>query len=370
MFNYGTDDNIAQYLTNNQTVNLYEGGFRYNPVLYNTTGTASLSTYALTSSITSTTTITTPSYTTISGSDPNYWPTFTIGSIYAQFPGSLIMPVTHSGVSGGTSTAAVTVYWSVFNLTLGSSHPSYSYTGVGARSGIASGQSDPYKYVTSIPSNYSGSGLWQTSDSYSSSIVSEVKTNPSGGTTTTTSYLSSLTDNNSMWVVSASISGDHIIRLSATQSLYYGGFTFSSPYPGIETPISLFSLNQMDLIRLYNLTSSWGNYNQSEYRVKSVSYGTTDPTFTFPIESTSSYYCFVTLDRNINPNETVSNTIPGYISRYIVLKRSPDETNLIFAFSGSSNIINDGLVFPKYIDQAVRDNSGNVVKSLKQQNLI
>jgi hypothetical protein len=370
LFNYGTDDNIAQYLTNNQTVNLYEGGFRYNPVLYNTTGTSSLSTYALTGSITTTTTITTPSYTTISGSDPNYWPTFTIGSIYAQFAGSLIMPVTHSGVSGGTSTAAVTVYWSIFNLTLGSSHPSYSYTGVGARSGIASGQSDPYKYVTSIPSNYSGSGLWQTSDSYSSSIASEVRTNSSGGTTTTTSYLSSITDNDSRWVVSASISGDHIIRLSATQSLYYGGFTFSSASSGIETPISVFSLNQMDLIRLYNLTSSWGSYNQSEYRVKSISYGTTDPTGTYPIESTSSYYCFVTLDRNINPNETVANTIPGYISRYIVLKRSPDETNLIFAFSGSSNIINDGLVFPKYISQAIRDNSGNVVKSLKQQNLI
>ena len=104
--------------------------------------------------------------------------------------------------------------------------------------------------------------------------------------------------------------------------------------------------------------------------MKSLYYGTTDQYSTFPIESTSSYYYFVYLDRNINPNETATNTIPGYISRYIVLKRSPDETNLIFAFSGSSNITDDGLVFPQYINPIARENSGNVVKALKQQNLI
>jgi hypothetical protein len=294
----------------------------------------------------------------------------TLGSLYSGFPSNLLMPVTFSGVSSSPTTKQVTVYWSIYNLTLGPSHPSYSYTGVGSRTAIPTSTFSPYKYVQSIPSNYSGSGLWDASHTYSSSILSEVAYNPAGGTTTTTTYSSSITDNDSRWVVSASVNGDHIIRLSATQSLYYGGFTFSSASSGIETPISAFSLNQMDLIRLYNLTSSWGNYNQSEYRVKSVSYGTTDPTGTFPTESISSYYWFVTLDRNINANETAANTIPGYISRYIVLKRSPDETNLIFAFSGSSNIINDGLVFPKYISQAVRDNSGNVVKSLKQQNLI
>jgi hypothetical protein len=171
--------------------------------------------------------------------------------------------------------------------------------------------------------------------------------------------------------VSQSISGDHIIRLSATQSLYYGAFTFNSNASGLETPVTKFSLDQMDLVRLYNLTSSWGSYNESEYRVKSVYYGITDPLGTFPVDSgEANFYYFISLDRNVNPKETATNTIPGFISKYIVLKRSPDETNLIFAFSGSSNVAADGLVFPKYIDPVVRENSGNVVKALKQQNLI
>ena len=116
----------------------------------------------------------------------------------------------------------------------------------------------------------------------------------------------------------------------------------------------------MDLIRLYNTTSGWGSYNESEYRVNEVSFG----------NSGSVSFVDFTLDRTLNSKETDSNTIPGYISKYIVLKRSPDETNLIFAFSGSSNVTDDGLVFPKYIDPIARENSGNVVKALKQQNLI
>ena len=33
-------------------------------------------------------------------------------------------------------------------------------------------------------------------------------------------------------------------------------------------------------------------------------------------------------------------------------------------------LVENGLLFPQYIDPIVRDNAGNVVKALKQQNLI
>jgi hypothetical protein len=372
LFDYAPDNNMAQYLTNNQNVSLYEGGFRYSPILFNIAGTTALSYYDLDSPIAITNTVNTPKYTVINKGDANYFPNvFTSGGPLKPGlgdPNDLYLGITASGVLPNPSTLPVIVTCIVFNKDLDVSNPYYSfgaYFTIPTNTGI-------YRFEQYIPYDYQING-WDLSVSginFSASINSETSYDAGGSSTTTTSYSSSLIDNDARWIVSQSISGDHIIRLSTTQSLYYGGFTFSSASSGLETPVTKFSLDQMDLVRLYNLTSSWGSYNESEYRVKSVYYGITDPLNTFPTESTDSYYYFISLDRNVNPKETATNTIPGFISRYVVLKRSPDETNLIFAFSGSSNVAADGLVFPKYIDPVVRENSGNVVKALKQQNLI
>jgi hypothetical protein len=388
LFNYDPNSNMAQYLTDNQTVNLYEGGFRYSPILFNVSGALSIGYYALTASVTTTSTVTTPSYTTLTSGSFNYWASDTLGTnspgvqnqsgLWSSYAGFLRMPVTFSahGNNIGSSNKQTTVYYSIFNTSLYADDMNYFYSTFFT---VPINTSAPWKFQQTIPESYSGSigvptpnggTAWLPTHNYSSSILIEEEYNPSGGTTTTTSYSSSIIDNDSRWIVSSSISGEHVIRLSATQSLYYGGFTFSSASSGLETPISNFSLSQMDLVRLYNLTSSWGSYNESEYRIKNVYSGNRDPLGAFSLDGTSNTYYFITLDRNINPNETAANTIPGFISRYITLKRSPDETNLIFAFSGSSNITDDGLVFPKYIDPVARENSGNVVKALKQQNLI
>jgi hypothetical protein len=57
--------------------------------------------------------------------------------------------------------------------------------------------------------------------------------------------------------------------------------------------------------------------------------------------------------------------------RYIVWKHVPDETNVMLRYNPKdATLVENGLLFPQYIDPPVRDNSGNVVKALKQQNLI
>ena len=57
--------------------------------------------------------------------------------------------------------------------------------------------------------------------------------------------------------------------------------------------------------------------------------------------------------------------------RYIVWKHIPDETNVMLRYNPKdSTIVENGILFPQYIDPLVRDNSGNVIKALKQQNLI
>jgi hypothetical protein len=59
------------------------------------------------------------------------------------------------------------------------------------------------------------------------------------------------------------------------------------------------------------------------------------------------------------------------ICRYIVWKHLPDETNVILKYNPKdSTLVENGLLFPQYIDPVVRKNSGNTVKALKAQNLI
>ena len=125
------------------------------------------------------------------------------------------------------------------------------------------------------------------------------------------------------------------------------------------------------MIRLYNYTSSWGR--TGEYTINEVN---------------TSYNGFVsfTVDRDVNYSDTKDFGVamqdayengpsPTYgsgsvIESYVILKLIPDETNIILDFNSTSNIQSDGILFPKYIDEAVKLNSGNIIKSLTQQNLL
>lgn len=348
LFNYDPTNNMAQYLTNNQEVNLYEGGFRYTPILHSTDGSTNNKVYSLTSPITVTTTTTTPSYTYLSPTDQGYWGS--ISSNLASFPGILIVQFTASAKVTPDATQDTYLRATVTNTGRPwlAPYDTFTYTKL-----IPAAQTSPYSYAVNIPTSPYN---WVVGDSITVSIDQEYFYNSSGGSITSSAYVTSVTDSDNRWYAI----DDQTIRLSATQSLYYNKFIELNTAAGLETPVQTFSLAQMDLVRLYNTTSSWGNYNQSEYRVNNI----------YSQVSGSVTYYYFTIDRPLNPKETDTETIPGYISKYIVLRRSPDETNLILAFSGSSNITDDGLIFPKYIDPIVRENSGNVVKALKQQNLI
>jgi hypothetical protein len=62
---------------------------------------------------------------------------------------------------------------------------------------------------------------------------------------------------------------------------------------------------------------------------------------------------------------------PYRVCRYVVFKHVPDETNVMLRYNPKdSTLVEEGLLFPQYIDEKVKDNAGNTVKSLRQQNLI
>jgi hypothetical protein len=348
LFNYDPNNNMAQYLTNNQNVNIYEGGFRYSPILHSTDGSNNNKVYSLNTPIEVTTTTSTPSYTYLAPTDQGYWGSVTV--VMSAPPGILLLNFTASAKV--TPNAAQDTWVNV--LVTNTARPWLApYDTFSHTEQIAAAQSSPYYYTVNIPTSPYN---WVMGDTLTVSISQEYFYDNTGASISSSAYYTSVTDSDSRWYAV----DDRTIRLSATQSLYYNQFIELNTAAGLETPISNFSLDQMDLVRLYNSASAWGNFNQSEYRVNNI----------YSEVSSSVTFWYFTLDRELNAKDTDTYAIPGYISKYIALRRSPDETNLILAFSGSSNITDDGLIFPQYIDPIVRDNSGNVVKSLKQQNLI
>ena len=363
LFDYTPGDRLAQFLTDNQNVDVYEGGFRYSPILYSTDGVTNNKVYSLTEPSSSDTTVSVPAYFYLTNTDQGYWnfSTATLTNPNPYSPSTVLISATFNAKVAMTGSNSTEISLNVKN--------NDRYTGVNPSTdeftmNITLGYtlSAPTTVTTYIPSYYYEDAGWQGGDSLTVTVNYE-RFYSSGGTSIQSNYTTAITDLDSRWYAIDSRN----IRISATQSLFYDKFIESTTVAGIETPNAPFYLQQQDLVRLKNNNASWGTFNESEYRVNEISFGSyTD--ITAATNGTIRFAQF-SIDHDINPGDTDTG-IPGYITNYVVLRQSPDETNLILTISGSSNITDDGLIFPKYIDPIVRENSGNVVKALKQQNLI
>ena len=58
------------------------------------------------------------------------------------------------------------------------------------------------------------------------------------------------------------------------------------------------------------------------------------------------------------------------IKRFIILKKVPDETNIVLDFAKQEGRTSSGIVLPADIPKSLQDKAGNIVKELKSQNLI
>jgi len=340
LFNYDNTNPYIQRLANNSNFTIYEGGYRYSPILFRVSESNNVGFY-LDNPIEITSTVSNPGGRVYSAPSAEYtlanWSS--LYNINNQF-GQNIYGYTAS-CAGGTSpiTENLTVYWQMTPT-----NPGSGYTTINGQIERAIGQTLPF-YITVGGASY-----------YNPPQITNVQKWVAGtpSTITTTQFIDEIVDQDPCWYAI----DNRTIKLSLTQSAYYDNFIFSGSYPGIDTPVFTFFLENMDLIRLYNTSS--GFTPKSEYRVLSAS----------PLEdSTGSFWTF-TVDKDINPLDTKLGQFPSQICRYIVLKRIPDETNVILNYNLKTPITQDGILFPQYIDPDVRDNSGNVIKSLRQQNLI
>ena len=351
LFDYNPQNADAQYLTNNASVTLYEGGFRYSPTLFNVEGSSTL-TYNYLIPIISTQTVSGSGGTTYGPPSAAFevanW-TSNIFFVYKPQFSQFVAEITSSCATSPTTEDLRLTYTAVptsLGLTYGYTNFSISYN-------TPSGS-----VVSPIGSSAVKTLMFISNAYYQTPTLTSVEkaTTGTGGDITTNAYITKVTDLNPSWKKNNDY--NNVVRLSATQSINYGSFIQSGSYPGLEVPVFPLLLEVNDMIRLYNFTSSLFDRN-SEYRVVNV--------FGAQTGSDGITYTNVTLDRNLD----LTNFSSSYdIPRYMVLKHIPDETNLILDFNATYDIPTDGLVYPQYLSERIKENSGNVIKSLKQQNLI
>ena len=126
----------------------------------------------------------------------------------------------------------------------------------------------------------------------------------------------------------------------------------------METPVFPAFIELGDMLKLRNTASGW--LEEEEYTITGIQ----------EVTDTTGSFVYMSLNREINPACTTNGSIPGNICKYIINKHVPDETNVILRYSPRSNITEDGLLFPQYVDPLVKDESGNIVKALRAQNLL
>jgi len=347
LFKYDPLRPYIQKLTNNSNFTIYEGGFRYSPMLFNISGNESM-TYSLNDPSSSVITTTVPSYEIIYAGNNNYWPTLTPSTIVD--PGIYPPPtlnIVASGILVSPSGLQTRVSYTIRNTSRTVTPQTYdNIRDIPASSGPTYSWTD---YLSSL------NGIWLNGDSVSITINFEETYNPIGGSTTSTEFFTSVTDSaatNNWYAIDS-----RNIKLSATQSQWYDNIIFSGSYPGIDTPVFTVYGSQMDMVRLYNNPAQW--IQESEYRIN----------YMYQLSDVTGSFWVMNIDRDLNPSDTESG-IPGKIKKYMFLKRLPDETNIILNYNLETPITQDGLLFPQYIDEKLKDNAGNIVKALRAQNLL
>jgi len=409
LFEYDENNPYTQQLANNPDLEIYEGGWRYLPILHNLSGSSNPQKFTFRRPLEI-------SVTQGSGIDPNspyldtrnwfvYWwvveneiipgsacngtSDFTF-YISASYSGATS---THNGFTIGVTSELSVLYQdcgdSVSNViqiapnensgvvAYGPTLSSYRNTGNG--SGNSGYLGAHWPYLSAAVCGTPDAGNTFPSCNITKNSITAIAGGGGGGSSQFTYYD---TEFSSSQACIYFLSQSNEIIFNCTMSYYYnsavGPFTYQStsdPFwagSSLSPVILPFTLQTGDRISLYN-TSSLGWDERFEYVVKSVRQSGS-------LAELTSSVLLVELDKPVNlalftsasniPTESITGA-PFRSCRYIVWKHVPDETNVMLRYNPKDqSIVENGLIFPEYIDPIVRDNSGNVVKALKQQNLI
>lgn len=394
LFDYDETNPYIQQLANDPTLAVYEGGWRYLPILHNVSRSSDFHQYIL------------GSPTTIQVEQGSSLPP---DSAYLNSNNYQIVVTECSTVDTSGPENTITYSYSAevtcsvgpiplgaqVTLTIG-----YSFV-----QGTCAAECSVGTYTTtvtlgegqqyaSVPAGLGGFGPCTTAESVGScstpaifpcylSIESISGTGIGGGGGSTKSFFTYYTS-----VVTSSqsclyyYSQSNEIVFNSQLSHYYAEnsplfFSSSSDKDwsgsGLPPVILPFSLAVGDKISFFDSSSRLGWNELNEYTIKNVRVTGSTATLTGSVllaEVVERVNLSLFLSGSSVPTESITKS-PFRSCRYIVWKHVPDETNVMLRFNPKDpSIIENGLLFPQYIDTGVRDNAGNVVKALKQQNLI
>ena len=426
LFEYYEDNPYTQQLVK-QDIAIYEGGFRYLPILHNVSGSSTLKlNYKLTNPIRVDVAASSGSSGATSSLDPSdpllqpgnysaslqveeyYYDSIYERSEYTFFadifykPGGVLTEVTQNirvtfqtnfdVTNGGCAGSTKTITLTITNGNSSVSGLSNSIGKVTLQSATRGNLSEGDRGVSGYDGDYwplLSFGYDNCSITITQASVSTTG-RPGGGTSVAayTYYRTFITSSNPCLYFR---SESNEIVFDATMSYYYnnpdGNFFNDSNGPlildstsdtnwtgsGLPPVILPFTLDRGDKISIYDVSSSLGWSEFTEYTIKNVR-------TTGSRNTVTSSVLLAEVAEQVNlasfssgsgiPIESITGA-PYRACRYIVWKHVPDETNVMLRYDPLDNsIVENGILFPEYIDPPVRDNTGNVIKSLKQQNLI
>ena len=375
LFDYDPRNPDVQYLSNNKNLGIYEGGWRYSPILYRITPGDLYYKIDPPEKIVTTNTYTFP------GSSgyiphPDYTTTsVTVLSLDYPFYGNSLVGTRFTLYISPTPSPSTTSAWVKFGAKY-ENYTNFEYQYVEFPVGSA------YAYVF-FPDTDLG-GRIDIANSYFYSIDSVLKlVSTSGGSTTTnsTTNRSILVDRDTgtyKGVYAPITSNSSSIWLSVTQSAltYYNTVIQSASYESIETPVFPIFFQNGDMVKLKDQVAYKSKTTEPErdYWLESEEYRVVSTETVLDINGDRRIQ--LNLDRPINVATIDSGSLqnpggfPSAISYYIFNKHVPDETNVILRYDPKSNITQDGLLYPQYLRERDRLEAGNTIKSLKSQNLI
>ena len=396
LFNYDESNPYTQQLVNNPSLQIFEGGFRYLPILHNLSGSLSYQQFSLSSPV---------EITVTAGGDaapsdavllPANW---TMSWIVTETPIELCDTSQYdiylkATYNNGNVPYNVTVEVSI---TLPEDPLTGAYTARIINVPLLNGTYDNFvqvSYISAYSARSCGGGTstaaigsaasaanWPNSVPEGSVFIQGIISrqggggSTGGGSNTLTYYTPFVTSSQTcLYYISES---NQVIFNSELAYYYTNGITYQSTSDtawtaSILDPVILpFTLNVGDRISFYDSSSRLAWDERFEYTIKNV---------TFTGSGITGSRIYTELDRPVNlalfnsssiiPIDGFSGT-PWKSCRYIVWKHIPDETNVMLRYNPKdSSIVENGILFPQYIDPLVRENSGNVIKALKQQNII
>jgi hypothetical protein len=407
LFEYDETNPYTQQLANNPDLQIYEGGWRYLPILHNISGSATNQIFTLNKPLE--TIITqgsglspssdylnpanwvlswwveeteiTPGGACSADSDYQFYISASYIGPVGTHPKLFINVSTDFDIAlgncvGSTQTLDIVVLSSQDSGVSGYGSPLTTWSNTGNGSGGSGYAGAHWPYLSGL----CGTTLYPNCSITINSITAAGTGGGGGGGSTTFTYYQ--TEISSSQACLYYLSQSNEIVFNCTMSYYYNSsvspLTFKSdsdPYwVGSSLPpvILPFTLQTGDRVSFYN-TSSLGWDERFEYVIKSIRQ-------TGNLNNITGSVLLAELDKPVNlalftsgssvPTESITGA-QFKACRYIVWKHVPDETNVMLRYNPKDqSIVENGLLYPQYLDPIVRDNSGNVVKALKQQNLI